>query len=121
MIYQQRWKLTNDYLYKQVASGNSTTQSFGATGNNWNTQHFLDLAEFTLAFGIAYDWMYEAWTPVQRNSIMWSIINLGLNYGLNAYAAPNGAGADYTWWTKVNGNWNCVRFFFSLASLASNH
>lgn len=52
--------------------------------------------------------MYDAWTPTQRTAIMWSIINLGLQYGINAYADPTGAGADYTWWTQVEGNWNCV-------------
>ena len=56
--------------------------------------------------------MYEAWTPTQRNAIMWSIINLGLNYGLNAY---NPAGSAYSWWTEVNGNWNCVRVHLIMA------
>lgn len=39
---------------------------------------------------------------------MWSILNLGLSKGLNAYADPTGEGANYNWWTSVNGNWNCV-------------
>lgn len=41
---------------------------------------------------------------------MWSIIELGLQKGLNAYADPDGEGANYHWWTTVNGNWNCVSF-----------
>lgn len=40
---------------------------------------------------------------------MWSILNLGLSYGNDAYNDPTGAGADFTWWTSVTGNWNCVR------------
>lgn len=90
----------------QVASGNSTTQEFGAAGNNWNTAHFLDVGEFTAAFAIAYDWMFDAWTETQRQAIMWSILNLGLQYGVNAY---DDTGSSYGWWTGVNGNWNCVR------------
>ena len=29
--------------------------------------------------------MYDAWSDDQRNAIMWSIINLGLQYGLDSY------------------------------------
>lgn len=84
----------------QVAAGN-TTQPFGRTGNNWNTDHWLDVAEFTNGFAIAYDWMYDAWTPDQRNAIMWSIITLGLQKGLEAHA-------NNAWFLTTNGNWNCV-------------
>lgn len=88
------------------ASGNGTTP-FGTRPDNWNTAHFLDLAEFTNAFAIAYDWLYDIWTPDQKQKIMWSIINLGLNYGLQVYTANPKPG--YGWWNKdVNGNWNCV-------------
>lgn len=85
------------------ASGNGT-ESFGNPPDRWNTQHFLDVAEFSAAFGYAYDWLYDYWTPERRTAIMWSLLNLGLNYGNLAY---NGAGT-YGWWRQVNGNWNCV-------------
>ncbi|GAA6057364.1 hypothetical protein JCM3770_005727 [Rhodotorula araucariae] len=88
-----------------VAAGNDTTQFFGVASDNWNSGHFLDLAEFTEAFALAYDWMYDAWTPQQREAIAWSIINLGLRYGLTAYTD---ASASYHWWTTAQGNWNCV-------------
>ncbi|GAA5866724.1 hypothetical protein JCM8547_002738 [Rhodosporidiobolus lusitaniae] len=108
------YKLTNDTKWADrtwqellVASGN-TSQFFGEAGDNWNTQHFLDVAEFTAAFALAYDWLYDAWTADQRTAIVWSIIELGLRYGNNAYNDPDGAGADYHWWTTVEGNWNCV-------------
>ncbi|KAM0789095.1 hypothetical protein ACM66B_003152 [Microbotryomycetes sp. NB124-2] len=101
------WKVSNDTKWVdrtwqelQVAAGN-TSQYFGVAGDNWNTQHFLDVGEFTSAFALAYDWMYDAWTPEQRMAIMWSIISLGLDKGLAAYS-------DSAWWTTVNGNWNCV-------------
>lgn len=113
------YKLSNDTRWVDrtwreliVASGNDTTQYFGEAGDNWNTGHFLDVAEFTEAFAIAYDWMYDAWTAEQRDAIAWSIINLGLNYGLTAYTDES---VGYQWWTKVQGNWNCVRSLESLA------
>ncbi|GAA6060416.1 hypothetical protein JCM10212_002184 [Sporobolomyces blumeae] len=111
------YRLSNDtkwvdrtWTELQVAAGN-TSQSFGQTNPNgdvWNAQsHFLDCAEFTEAFAIAYDWMYDAWTEEQRTAIMWSIINLGLRFGLNVYTGASGA-SGYSWWTAVDGNWNCV-------------
>lgn len=106
-----------EFLLLQTAAGNSTTgQYFGVEGQNWNALHFLDLAEFTVAFALAYDWMYDAWTVTQREAIMWSILNLGLSYGYSAYAEPTTAGADFTWWTHVQGNWNCVSYFICLQS-----
>ncbi|KAI5475736.1 heparinase II/III family protein [Pseudohyphozyma bogoriensis] len=108
------WKVTNDTKWVDraweeilVASGNSS-QYFGETGDNWNSQHFLDIGEFTTAFAIAYDWMYDAWNVTQREAIMWTIINLGLEYGYNALNDPYGAGEDYSWWRIEAGNWNCV-------------
>lgn len=58
----------------------------------------------TAAFAIAYDWLYKAWTSDQLNAIRWSITNLGLSYGLAAHTGTT----TYSWWTGVNGNWNCV-------------
>jgi hypothetical protein len=40
----------------------------------------LDAGELTLAFAYAFDWMYDAWNQTQRDAIMWSIINNGLQF-----------------------------------------
>ena len=49
--------------------------------------------------------MYDAWTEDQRTAIRWSIAELGLRLGLQAY---NGAG--FGWFTQpdIQGNWACV-------------
>lgn len=91
----------------QNAAGNGT-QPFGTTGNNWYTAHFLDVAEFTAAFAIGYDWMYDAWTQTQREQLMWSILTLGLQWGVKSYNDPESHGSFGWWQTGVNGNWNCV-------------
>ncbi|KAG8896935.1 hypothetical protein FRB99_008570 [Tulasnella sp. 403] len=79
------------------------SQPFGTAPDNWNTQHFLDVAEFTAAFAIGYDWMYDVWTDQQKQTIRNAIVTLGLQYGIQAYGT-----AGYGWWKGVNGNWNCV-------------
>ncbi|KAG2008563.1 heparinase II/III family protein [Coprinopsis cinerea AmutBmut pab1-1] len=71
----------------------------------WHPTHFLDTAEFSAAFGIAYDWMYDFWTPEQRTFIRDNLIRLGLSHGVAVY----GEGADFGWWSRdTTGNWNCV-------------
>ena len=68
-------------LPSQAMSGNdssSTAARVGTAGDTWNSQHFLDVAEFTFAYALAYDWMFDAWTAERRSAIMGSIIGLGL-------------------------------------------
>jgi len=108
------WKMSNDtkwvdraWTELEVAAGN-TSQSFGTDGDNWNSAHFLDLAEFTAAYAMAYDWMYDGFNQTQRDAIMWSIINLGLHYGELVFTGASNA-SSYSWWaTNTQGNWNCV-------------
>jgi len=53
---------------------------------DWGPRQFLDTAELTAAFAIAYDWLHDAWTDGQRRMIRESIIHRGLKPGLAAYA-----------------------------------
>ncbi|KAI0123629.1 hypothetical protein BJ170DRAFT_712668 [Xylariales sp. AK1849] len=97
-----------------MASGNST-EYFGVAGDNWNSQHWLDIGEFLVAFAFAYDWLYEAWTPEQRNAIMWSLISLRLAKALKAYE-------DDVCFLHARLNWNCVtNGGIIIASLAIYH
>ncbi len=79
---------------------------------DWNPRHhFLTTAEMTAALGIAYDWLYEAWTQKQRDQLRQAIIDKGLNPGLGVYrlAASGGpSDAAFDGWPKVNHNWNQV-------------
>ncbi|KZO90230.1 hypothetical protein CALVIDRAFT_490810 [Calocera viscosa TUFC12733] len=108
------YRMTNDSTWVDRtwrelvnAAGNNTDNFFGEEGNNWNYYHFLDVGEFTAAFAIAYDWLYDVWQPSQREALMWSIIDLGLTWGIEAYTNQTFTN-DYGWWNAVNGNWNCV-------------
>lgn len=105
------YRMTNDtkwldrtFSELQNAAGNGT-DSFGPNNQTkWNPTHFLDTAEFTAAFAIAYDWLYDAWSADQRSAIMTSMMFYGLQPGLNAYS-DSATG----WWSgNIEGNWNCV-------------
>ncbi|KAJ7091353.1 chondroitin AC/alginate lyase [Mycena belliarum] len=100
----------------QNAAGNGTTP-WGPDVDRWNSAHFLDTAELSAAYGIAYDWLYDIWTPTQKSSIMSSLITLGLEPGVQALTNSS----IFTgWWAKnIEGNWNCVcNNGLTMASLA---
>ncbi|OBZ79527.1 hypothetical protein A0H81_01229 [Grifola frondosa] len=105
------YRMTNDtkwvdraFLELQNAAGNGTA-SFGPDSQDrWNPTHFLDTAEFTAAFGYAYDWLYDAWNDTQREQIRTSMVFYGLETGLNAFS-----NSTTGWWAdNIEGNWNCV-------------
>jgi len=106
------YRMTNDTKWVdrawaeiQNAAGNGTT-AFGQATDKWNSAHFLDTAEFSAAFAIAYDWLYDIWTDDQKSQIMFTLNLYGLSFGVSVYSGdPHGVG----WWNKnTYGNWNCV-------------
>jgi hypothetical protein len=68
---------------------------------DWNPRHFLDTAEMTHAFAIAYDWLYDGWSAEQREKLRKAIVEKGFTPALKTYRAQNG-------WAKARHNWNQV-------------
>ncbi len=74
-----------------------------AAGNfpDWHPAHFLDTAEMTHGFAIAYDWFYEYWSAGRKNFILTNITTKGLAAGMTEMATAS--------WAKSTGNnWNMV-------------
>lgn len=69
---------------------------------DFNPKHFLDTAEMTHALAIAYDWLFDTWTDVQRATIREAIVRHGLKPGLEVYRNKKG------WWPRCTHNWNQV-------------
>jgi hypothetical protein len=92
------YRLTNDAKYLD-----RLWQELEDAANfkDWNPSHFLDTAEMTHAFAIAYDWHYNAWTPQQRATLRTAMIEKGLKPALAGYRSG-------AWWTKAHHNWNQV-------------
>ncbi len=82
-----------DRLWKEL----STVAAFP----DFNPRHFLDTAEMIHALAIAYDWLYDDWTPDQRRVIREAIVTHGLQPGLAVYQKPSG-------WHRAIHNWNQV-------------
>ncbi|KAG8922341.1 hypothetical protein FRC00_007554, partial [Tulasnella sp. 408] len=47
-----------------------------------NTAHFLDVAKFTIAFSVGYDWLYNTWTDRQMQTFRTAVVTVGLQDGL---------------------------------------
>ncbi|KZT30714.1 hypothetical protein NEOLEDRAFT_1174102 [Neolentinus lepideus HHB14362 ss-1] len=107
------YRLTNDTKWVdrvwselQNAAGNGT-QPFGPNNNTrWNPAHFLDTAEMTAAYAIAYDWLYDQWLPDQKSSIIFTMLEYGMGPGVTALTDDP---LYWGWWkNNTQGNWNCV-------------
>lgn len=72
---------------------------------SWNEDNeFLNTAEFMEGLAIAYDWLYEAWTPEQKAILEEAMIKKGLEKSLEAYNKN-------VWWMQTYpraNNWNAV-------------
>ena len=68
---------------------------------DWNPDHFLDTAILTKALAIGLDWLWDSWTPQQRQTLRRAIVDKGLRPAMRAY--ERGA-----WWTNSTNNWNQV-------------
>ncbi|KAJ7685573.1 chondroitin AC/alginate lyase [Mycena polygramma] len=114
------YRMTNDSSWVdraweeiQNAAGNGTTV-FGPDEDRWNSAHFLDTAELSAAYGIAYDWLYDLWTPDQKSMMISTLLKYGLQPGVTQVTTSTG------WWrNNITGNWNCVcNSGLTMASLA---
>ncbi|KIL56527.1 hypothetical protein M378DRAFT_16998 [Amanita muscaria Koide BX008] len=51
----------------------------------WSPQHFLDTAEMSSTFGIAYDWFYDHWSDAEKRQVLSVLIQYGLQPGLSRH------------------------------------
>ncbi|MDR1223312.1 MAG: heparinase II/III-family protein [Tannerella sp.] len=68
---------------------------------DWNPQHYLDVAEMTIAVAIAYDWLYGVLKPEIRQLAVQSIRTKALDEAFKAYDREHS-------WANGNNNWNVV-------------
>ena len=66
---------------------------------DWNPEHFLDVAEMTLAVSLGYDWCYDLLTDRERQEVREAIITKGLT---PSFATPE------LWWVAGTNNWSQV-------------
>jgi hypothetical protein len=92
------YNLTDDSKYLERAKA----ELFNACNDpHWNKDHFLDGAELCLAFGIGYDWLYDALTREERNIIRQALVEKGLRIGLSEMQ-------NNVHWKSSPTSWNSV-------------
>ena len=69
-----------------------------ASFRDWNPDHFLDVAEMTLAMAIGYDWNFNRLPEKSKQTIKEAILEKGLKPGMDR---------KNNWLTAIN-NWNQV-------------
>lgn len=67
--------------------------------DSWNPDHFLDVAEMTMAMSIGYDWLYNVLNPENREKIRISILDKGLRPSFDK---------RYNGFLNKTNNWNQV-------------
>lgn len=68
---------------------------------HWCPSHFLDTSEATFTVAMALDWLWDAWTPDQRETYATAIVEKGLRPSLDETASHNK-------WLAWDNNWNQV-------------
>jgi len=90
------FRMTKDEKYLKRAEKEMLA---AAAFTDWNPSHFLDVAEFTMALAIGYDWLYNDLSEKSRETIRNAIIQKGLEPSFNK---------EYTSWLSRPDNWNQV-------------
>lgn len=74
---------------------------------DWNPSHFLDAAEMTHAFAIAYDWLFDRLDEHEKATIREAIITKGLRPAIDK-VYRGGKDGTMTGWALRDNNWNQV-------------
>ncbi|GLU52852.1 hypothetical protein Dfri01_23130 [Dyadobacter frigoris] len=93
------WRMTHERKYLDRAE-----QELLAVSNftDWNPDHYLDVAEMTMAVAIGYDWLYHDLSEKSRSIIKEAILKKGIATSFDP-TYPN-----YRKWLSVTNNWNQV-------------
>jgi len=105
MKYPERVYKELEVIYN--AAGKKTAPN--GDPDYWNSYSYLCVSELSYALAIAYDWMYDAWTPAQRQAICDNINLRSLDRAYQSIFSqlmPSTVGGG-SWWKNSN-NWNGV-------------
>ena len=90
------YRMTRDKAYLNHAVSDINTICDNLESGTWQSDHFLDMAEMSLAFGIAYDWLYKQLKPEIKDKMVRCIRRF-------VYEKAHGH-----WFYTADHNWNNV-------------
>jgi hypothetical protein len=82
---------------------------------DWDPHHFLHTAHMTQGLAIGYDWLYDEWTPAQRETLRRAMLEKGIQFANDVHTKdftrwPEAARRSLAsiGWSEANFNWNQV-------------
>ena len=93
------WRMTHEKKYFDRAEKELLAVS---AFNDWNPNHYLDVAEMTTAVAIGYDWLFKDLSLSSKTVIREAILTKGIATSYDT-AYPN-----YRKWLSPTNNWNQV-------------
>ena len=94
------YRQTGDKRYAQKAEEETVNV---CNYPDWNPRHYLDVAEMTTAVAIAYDWLYDVFSPATKELVVASIKTKAIDIVLGEYETGNSES-----YVKRETNWNVV-------------
>ncbi len=70
---------------------------------DWHPDHYLDTAEILYPMAIAFDWLYDEWTPEQRDRMAKAVNDFGLLSGIDRYEGRFRKWGNDNWSGVCNG------------------
>lgn len=98
------FQLTHDARFADCARANMRAI---AAFPDWHPDHFLDVAELSLALSIGYDWLYHELPLAERTLFREALREKALRFAPLAYAS-GGPKDPRLWFATAEQNWNQV-------------
>lgn len=95
------WRMTGDPKYVRRAEKEMLN---ACTFQDWNPDHYLDVAEICFALAIGYDWMYDSLSEETKATIEENLFEKGLKSGFPGTAAEQ----MHCHFVDKRNNWNPV-------------
>lgn len=95
IILAWAFKFTQEEIYAKRAIAEMVAVS---NFEDWNPNHFLDVAEMSLALAIGFDWLHNLLSSNERDLIANALINKGIKPSFDTEQ----------WWLGGLGNWTQV-------------
>ena len=73
------WRMTGDDRYACRAEREMLNV---CAFPDWNSSHFLDVSEMTMALAIGYDWLYDSLAESTRRTVAEAMFRLGIAEGM---------------------------------------
>jgi len=107
--YSDRAYREAEVLYIAPYTESELAQKLEEDIDYWNSHSYLDVGEISFILGLCYDWMYDAWTPAQRQELTDNVMEKGILRSYRTYFSQlNPTNKSTSTWYDAAHNWNAI-------------